>query len=331
VIVGSHLDSVPEGGWLDGCLGVFAGAQLLGEVAASPPTAATLAVVDWADEEGARFGHSLLGSSAVAGLLDVSEVAALRDTEGRALASVLAEHGVDLSGMHRARSRLEHAVAYLELHIEQGPTLEQQGRAMAPVSGALGIRRRRFEIQGQTAHAGAFPLELRRDASVVGAGILLAAREHGKRLGGRATVGEFSVHPGGPAIVPGRCSLVVDLRHEAADSLVELDEALLRSATTLASAEHCGFGEELLMTIEPVQFDRDLVRRAALIACGGEPLVSGALHDAVAIAQTGLPTAMLFVASKNGISHSRDEDTDDADLVAALSSFGTLAKALLAE
>ena len=175
VAVGSHLDSVPNGGWLDGALGVMAALEVL-RVAASDPPRHPLTLVDFADEEGARFGRSLFGSAAVAGTLDVSAVESLRDAEGDALRPVLAEHGVDLDRLGAATARREGVIAYLELHIEQGPVLESEGVAVAAVSGTAGLERHRLLFEGQASHAGTTPMAMRRDAA------LAAARD---RAGGR--------------------------------------------------------------------------------------------------------------------------------------------------
>ncbi len=164
VVLGSHLDCVPNGGWLDGALGVVAALEALRTIAADPePPDRSVALVDWADEEGARFGHSLLGSSAAAGLLDVPAVSALRDRDGIALPDVLAAHGVAVARMPDARASLDGVIAYLELHIEQGPVLERTGRPCAAVDGCLGVRRTLVTFTGEAGHAGATPMDGRRD------------------------------------------------------------------------------------------------------------------------------------------------------------------------
>ena len=153
--LGSHLDSVPGGGWLDGALGVMAALGVLRSWAAAgqrPPR--TLALVDWADEEGSRFGRSLFGSSAATGRLDPAQFATLADAHGRAATEVLAESGVDLANAVAARARLDRVGAYLELHIEQGPVLDGERLAAAAVEGCVGIERWRFRIRGRAAHAG---------------------------------------------------------------------------------------------------------------------------------------------------------------------------------
>ena len=195
VIVGSHLDSVPDGGWLDGTLGVVAALEVL-RALAGERRAVTVKLVDWADEEGARFGRSLLGSSACAGTLDPDAVRGLTDRDGVALPDALAAHGVDLDRAGEARERLAGAAAYLELHIEQGPVLERLGLPLGVVLGSFGVERHRLRFTGAHAHSGASPMDDRRDAFIAAARSALAFRDdaraacrrarHDRRRGGVA-------------------------------------------------------------------------------------------------------------------------------------------------
>src|SRR5690348_9024715 len=165
VLIGGHLDSVPNGGWLDGCLNVIAGAEVVRRVAEEGEPATTVRLVNWADEEGARFGRSLFGSSAAAGSMrDQDELRRLTDRDGIALPDALREHGVDLDRAAEARSQLEGAGAYLELHIEQGPVLESLDLPLGAVLGTFGVERSRIVWRGQAAHSGSTPMDQRRDA-----------------------------------------------------------------------------------------------------------------------------------------------------------------------
>ncbi len=216
--LGSHLDSVPRGGWLDGCLGVMAALGVLRAWAAAgeiPPR--PLLLVDWADEEGARFGRSLFGSSAAAGNLDPAELAAARDADGRPAAELLAENGVELERAPEARSRLRGVGAYLELHIEQGPVLESEGVSAAAVSGCVGIERWRFSFRGQTAHAGTTPMELRHDAGLAAAAAAQRVERVGLESAGVATTGRIEFEPGIATAVPGAAEILADLRHPETD------------------------------------------------------------------------------------------------------------------
>jgi hydantoinase/carbamoylase family amidase len=326
--VGSHLDSVPNGGWLDGALGVMGGLGVLRAWAGgdgNPPR--TLALVDWADEEGARFGRSLFGSSAAAGTLDPAELANARDAEGRRAGAVLAENSVDLDRVLGSRSRLERLDAYLELHIEQGPVLEAAGIRAAAVSGCVGVERLRFRITGRVSHAGTTPMDARRDAGLAAAAAALRVEEIAIGERGVATVGEMAFEPGIPTAVPGRASLVVDLRNRSAEALARMLESTRRAVAACAAERDCAVAEEPVWRIEPIAFDPDLVALAGQ-ACErvtgiAYELPSGALHDAASMAPH-VPTAMVFSPSLGGVSHAPEEDTSEEDLAAAIEAFGKL-------
>src|SRR5262245_24478817 len=218
VIVGSHLDSVPNGGWLDGALGVTAALEALRmHAAATPPV--TLMLVDWADEEGARFGRSLLGSSAAAGSLSIDAVRDLKDRQGVTLADALAENGIALERMAGARQQLAaiDAQAYLELHIEQGPVLESMQKPTGAVLGTFGVERHMLRFTGQAAHSGSTPIPMRRDAFLAAAETALECRQlalrHSKPGAGVVcTVGIVNVEPKIVTAVPGVCEISLDQR-----------------------------------------------------------------------------------------------------------------------
>ena len=326
--VGSHVDSVPNGGWLDGALGVMGALGVLRAWAggeARPPR--TLAFVDWADEEGARFGRSLFGSSAAAGTFDPAELASARDADGRRAPGVLAENGVELERVAESRSRLERLGGYLELHIEQGPVLEAEGIRAAAVSGCVGVERLRFEIRGRVSHAGTTPMDARHDAGLAAAATALRVEEIAVAEGGVGTVGEIGFEPGIPTAVPGRASMVVDLRNRGVDALGRMLEATREAVAACASKRGCQVAEEPVWSIQPIEFDPELVALARE-ACEGltgtaYELPSGALHDAASMAPH-LPTAMVFSPSIAGISHAPEEDTAEPDLKVAIEAFGDL-------
>jgi allantoate deiminase len=320
VAFGSHIDSVPNGGWLDGALGVMAGLEMLRAAAEAGRPRRTLKLVDFADEEGARFGRSLFGSSAVAGTLDPDALRELTDADGRAIGEVLAEHGVELDRAPEAASRREGLVAYLELHIEQGPILESEGIAVAAVTGTFGVERHRFTFVGQASHAGTTPMEMRRDAGLTAARTALAVEEIAREHGGVGTTGVFRLEPGIPTAVPGRAELVVDLRHAEAGPLSEMLKAVRDAAG--------GARDDLIWQIEPIPFDERLVAAALEAAGTGRKLPSGALHDAAEMARH-IPTAMMFTSSSNGLSHAPQEDTPEDHLTAAIAAFGRLAAGLV--
>ena len=332
VAVGSHVDSVPDGGWLDGALGVMAAVGVLRAHADAGDLARPLVLVDWADEEGARFGRSLFGSSAFSGTLDIEAVRGLRDSDGRSIAEVLAENGVDLDRVGESAKRREGVAAYLELHIEQGPRMEAAGLKAAAVSGCAGVERVRFTFRGQASHAGTTPMDLRRDAGLAAAEAMLAIARIPEAEGGVATTGELRLEPGIPTAIPGHATLSVDLRHPDAAALRRMLAGATEAAERAGEGRGCDVELAPLWRIEPIPFDAGLVA-AARDACAevtGEAaeLESGALHDAAEVARV-IPAAMMFTPSRGGISHAREEDTDEADLAVAIESFGLLASAVL--
>jgi hydantoinase/carbamoylase family amidase len=326
--VGSHVDSVPGGGWLDGALGAMAALGVLrawAESGMEPPR--DLIQIDFADEEGSRFGRSLFGSSALAGDLDPAEVDGLTDAEGRAIAKVLAENGVDLATAPRASQRLSGIGSYIELHIEQGPVLEAEGRSCSAVSGTAGVERHLLTFRGQASHAGTTPMDMRRDAGLAAAETAVAIEAIAREHGGVGTCGLITYEPGIITAVAGRTELSVDLRHPEAEPLADMLSETLAVAARIADERRCVFGGEPVWRIEPVAFDADLVAAAERVcaARGGRPeaIASGALHDAAEMARR-VPVAMIFCASRDGISHAREEDSSEEDLTVAIEAFGEL-------
>ena len=325
VVVGSHLDSVPAGGWLDGALGVLGGLEVLRTLAASPtPPQRSFALVDWADEEGARFSRSLFGSAAVVGTLDIEILRELKDRNGLALPDVVAEHGVSLDAIDGCRTRLDNVVAYLELHIEQGPILEHEGLGIGVVTGTYGIERERLVFSGQAAHAGTMPMGMRRDSLRAMSRFSLELAEIGTRHGGVTTVGSVSCWPGVVTAVAGTTTCTMDMRHISADSLGAMFTEAKAAAQAAAEAEGCTVEMEHIFRIPPMIFDAtlvDSVRRAVKAVEGHEfELPSGALHDASEMARV-VPTAMVFTSSIAGLSHTKEEDTPDEHLAMGLTAF----------
>jgi len=334
LIIGSHIDSVPDGGWLDGCLGVLSALEVLRGIVADGTPPLTVKLVDWADEEGARFGLSLLGSTAVAGSLDPEFVRALRDVDGVTAGEALAAHGVDVTGMSAAGSRLTQATGYIELHIEQGPVLETRGVPLGVVSGTYGTERWAARFVGQAAHSGSTPMDQRHDALSAASRLALEVRELARARGGVATVGRIDAEPGIPTAVAGVATALVDQRHVEADALRELHEDAEAASRSIAADERVEVGWSPLFRIAPIPFDPSLIESAAAIVADLQGvdvrLPSGPLHDAARMAEAGVPTVMLFVRSKRGLSHTREEDTDEADLALALSALERLVRDTLA-
>ena len=328
LIIGSHIDSVPNGGWLDGCLGVLSALEVLRVIAVAGKPPLTVKLVDWADEEGARFGLSLIGSTAAAGTLDPEFVGGLTDVDGVSAGEALAAHGIDVASMSGARSRLADAIGYIELHIEQGPVLEARDLPLGVVTGTYGTERWAVRFVGQAAHSGSTPMDQRRDALAAAARLLLEVRELARTRGGVATVGRIGAEPGIATAVAGVATAVVDQRHVEADVLRDVRERAEQASRSIAADEGVEVSWSPLFRIAPIPFDPSLIEAATAITAelqGTEMrLPSGPLHDAARVAEAGVPTVMLFVRSKRGLSHTREEDTDEADLALALSALERL-------
>jgi N-carbamoyl-L-amino-acid hydrolase len=312
LVVGSHLDSVPKGGWLDGALGVMAGLELLRSLADEGTPPVTVALVDWADEEGARFSRSLFGSAAVMGTLDIDILRGLVDKEGQRLVDVLPQHGVDIENLDGSRRRLENVKAYVELHIEQGPVLESMNRGICTVSGTKGIERERLIFRGQAAHAGTMPMPMRRDSFRAASRFALAVAEIGDRHDGVTTVGAVACKPGVVTAVAGETTITLDMRHIDADTLATMFAESRQAAAEAAAAEGCTVEFEHIFRIPPMPFHPALLdaARASVREVEGHDIVlpSGALHDASETARS-VPTVMIFSSSTNGLSHTKEEDT----------------------
>ena len=329
VLIGGHIDSVPNGGWLDGCLNVLAGLEVLRRVAAEGRPPVTLRLVDWADEEGARFGRSLFGSSACSGTLDPGDLESLRDRDGVPLPDALAAHGVDLRRATECEHQLGTAAAYLELHIEQGPVLESLGLPLGVVLGTVGVERHRIRFTGQSAHAGSTPMDRRRDAFGAAAKLGLEIREIATRNGGVSTVGSCVTRPGIVTAVVGECEITLDQRHLDADTLARMLAQAKDAGGQIASEEKVEVEWERIWQIHPIHFDRALVELAdesiREIAGASRRLPSGPLHDAAEVSRAGVPTVMLFVQSLRGLSHTKLEDTKPEHLELSVRALDRLA------
>jgi N-carbamoyl-L-amino-acid hydrolase len=337
VVLGGHIDSVPNGGWLDGCLNVLAGVEVVRRLAEDGTPPLTVRLVDWADEEGARFGRSLFGSSAASGsMTDQDEIRERRDTEGIRWEDALREHGVDLDRATDARRQLEGTAAYLELHIEQGPVLESLDLPLGAVLGTFGVERHRITWRGQAAHAGSTPMDQRRDALAGAAKLALALREIAGRVGDGAvmTSGGVVTRPGIVTSVVETAEQLLDIRHLDAGKLAELYRSARESSERFAGEERLDVEWERIWEIEPILFHPDLVEfadEAIREVCGqSHRLPSGPLHDAAEPARIGIPTVMLFVQSLRGLSHTKLEDTKPEHLELSVQALDRLAEKTLA-
>ncbi|MCU1337195.1 MAG: amidase, hydantoinase/carbamoylase family [Bryobacterales bacterium] len=332
LILGSHLDSVPNGGWLDGCLGVMTALETLrGFVRAHngrPPV--TIRLVDWADEEGARFGRSLLGSSAFAGTDTIDSDRGRTDKDGVRLEDALRRCGVEIDRFPEARREQAHAAAYLELHIEQGPVLEGLGLPLGAVLGTKGVERHAVSFHGQEAHSGSTPMAVRRDALAAAAKLALEIRTiAGKHPDAVSTMGSVKTFPGIVTAVVGRCEATLDQRDLDAAILSGMYNEARQASERFAQEERCTVEWSRIWNIEPVPFHPalvDLCEQAVKETAGVvHRLPSGPLHDAAEVARAGIPTVMMFVQSLRGISHNKIEDTKEEHLEMAVQAFGKLA------
>lgn len=333
LVLGSHLDSVPNGGWLDGCLGVLAGFEVLKHLAEKysgrPPC--TIKLVDWADEEGARFGRSLFGSSAFAGTQTIEADRKRADRDGTPLEAALAACGVLVDQVGEAAVERKNLAAYLELHIEQGPILERLGKPLGVVLGTKGVERWAITFHGQEAHSGSTPMEVRRDALAACAKLALEirpiARKHPNSV---ATMGSVKTFPGIVTSVVGRCEATLDMRDLDADVLASMLREAREASERFAAEERCTVEWSKIWSIEPIPFHPELIalcEKVILETAGlSERLPSGPLHDAAEVARLGIPTVMMFVQSLNGLSHNRAEDTKREHLEQAVIAMDRLAE-----
>jgi len=332
LLIGGHIDSVPNGGWLDGCLNVMAGVEVLRRLAAEGPPALTVRLVNWADEEGARFGRSLFGSSAAAGsMADQGELRQRHDASGIALPDALREHGVDLDAAIAARSQLDGAAAYLELHIEQGPVLEALGLPLGVVLGTFGVERHLVTWRGQAAHAGSTPMDRRRDALAGAAKLALEIRPIAAEVGEGAvcTSGGVVCRPGIVTSVVETAEQLLDQRHLDAAKLERLLALAREASERFAHEEDLEVSWERIWSIEPILFDPRLIELAdeavREVAGTSHRLPSGPLHDAAEVSRAGVPTVMLFVQSLRGLSHTKLEDTREEHLELSVQALDRLA------
>jgi hydantoinase/carbamoylase family amidase len=336
LLIGGHIDSVPNGGWLDGCLNVLAGLEVLRRIAAQGTPPVTVRLVDWADEEGARFGRSLVGSSAASGTMDPEELMELRDREGTLLPDALAAFGVDLRTAKLAGRQLANAAAYLELHIEQGPVLESMGLPMGVVLGTFGVERNRIIWRGQAAHSGSTPMDKRKDALAGAAKLALYIRDIAREVGDGAvcTSGGVVCRPGIVTSVVETAEQLLDQRHLDSERLARMLAMAQEASRRFAEEERIAVDWEPLWRIDPIPFHPELIEladQAIVETCGASHrLPSGPLHDAAEVARAGVPTIMLFVQSLRGISHNKIEDTLEEHIELSVKTLDRLADKAMA-
>jgi beta-ureidopropionase / N-carbamoyl-L-amino-acid hydrolase len=332
LLIGGHLDSVPNGGWLDGSLNVLAGLAVLRRIATEfhgkPPI--TIRLVDWADEEGARFGRSLLGSSAFAGTHSIKADRVRTDKDDIKLEDALRRCKVDIDKFPEAQKEQQNAAAYLELHIEQGPVLERMGLPLGVVLGTKGVERHIITFHGQEAHSGSTPMNVRRDALAPAAKLALEIRNIAKKhQDAVCTMGSVKTFPGIVTAVVGRCEVTLDQRDLDAKILAQMYREAQEVSERFAAEESCTVNWSRLWSIEPVPFHSHLLdlceQSIREISGTSHRMPSGPLHDAAEVSRAGIPTVMMFVQSLNGISHNKIEDTKEDHLEMSVAALDRLA------
>jgi beta-ureidopropionase / N-carbamoyl-L-amino-acid hydrolase len=332
LVLGSHLDSVPNGGWLDGALGFLAGfavlRRIIEETGGHPPV--TVRLVDWADEEGARFGRSLFGSSAFAGTASIATDRSRTDGNGVRLEDALKRCGIDIDSIGEATSERKDAAAYLELHIEQGPVLERLALPLAVVLGTKGVERHSVTFRGEEAHSGSTPMAARRDALAPAAKLALEIRDiAAQHPDSVCTIGSVKTFPGIVTAVVGRCETTLDQRDLDAKVLANMLKEAREASERFAVEENCTVEWSRIWNIEPVPFHPALIELCEQaieeVAALSHRMPSGPLHDAAEVARAGIPTVMLFVQSLRGISHNRIEDTKEDHIMLAVQALDRLA------
>jgi hydantoinase/carbamoylase family amidase len=332
LLIGGHIDSVPNGGWLDGCLNLLAGVEILRRIneqyRGKPPV--TVRLVDWADEEGARFGKSLFGSSACSGNLDLDEARGLVDKDGVRLPDALRKVNIDLERAKESSAELKNAAAYIELHIEQGPVLLDLDLPLGAVLGTFGVERHAITFHGQAAHSGSTPMNVRKDAFLAAAKMSPEIYRIAAKHGGVCTIGSCTTKPGIVTSVVEECRIALDQRHLDAVALSGMLRDAKQASEKFALEGNIGVAWDRIWQIEPVLFDRrliDLCAEAIDQTCGKlHRLPSGPLHDAAEVARVGVPTVMMFVQSLHGISHNKIEDTKEEHLELCVTAFDKLAE-----
>jgi len=337
LILGSHLDCVPNGGWLDGALGVLSALDVLSRIAkrynGKPPV--TIRLVDWADEEGARFGRSLFGSSAFAGTHTIEADRKRTDKDGITLEAAVARCGVNIDKIGDAQQERKNAAAYLELHIEQGPVLEGLGLPLGVVLGTKGVERHAITFHGQEAHSGSTPMAVRRDALAAAAKLALEIRPIAMRHPDAVcTMGSVKTFPGIVTAVVGRCEATLDQRDLDAGVLATMYKDAQDASRRFAEEEGCTVEWSRIWNIEPLPFHPELIEfcDAAILETVGTVyrLPSAPLHDAAEVSRVGIPTVMMFVQSLQGISHNKIEDTKLEHLQLAVDALDRLAEKTIA-
>lgn len=318
IVVGSHLDTVPRGGNFDGVAGIAAALEVGRVLQADTVLEHPFRVAVFAGEEGARFGVPCIGSRICTGAFRKSTLESLTDDEGRTVVECAVEVGLHPHAVEKARWPSDYVAAYLELHIEQGSTLENRSRQIGIVDSIAGSTRLHITFRGRTDHSGATPMALRRDALVAAAELILdVERQASAHPTSVATVGKMHVEPGSLTTVPGEASVGLDIRDIDSDAQRELAERLIDEAVRVAGRRRLQVAVQLLSDQSPVLLHKPIRERlshaATMLGVSFCVMPSGAGHDAAYIADIA-PAGMVFVPSRGGVSHAPEEWSDADDI-----------------
>lgn len=319
VLAGSHLDTVLNGGRYDGSVGVLAALECLRRIKEEKiPLNKTLEMVSFTDEEGNLVGD-FLGSRAFTGQLQTAELKTARTQFGQPLGEILQKAGLSVDSLARAAGQRPELVAFLEIHIEQGPVLEEEGVSIGLVSSIAGKRYYQATFIGRSGHAGTTPLELRQDAFIALSDFALRATQlvARKYYGNTITIGRVLLRPGSFSIIPGEADFTLDLRSQEPDSLVAMEEEVLGLASEVASTRGLSFYHRLVDRTEPVKIGGEMLDRLKALCqefrYEYRLLPSGAGHDAQILSAV-CPVAMIFIPSVEGLSHTPEEAINPEDL-----------------
>jgi len=321
VLTGSHLDTVPEGGKFDGVVGVVGGLAAIKQIQGMGSLRHTIELIVFIGEESSRFGFATLGSKAMAGLADTHAWSKGRDKNGITFPQVMSQHDLDIQEVGKAARSSEQIKAFVELHIEQGQLLEKAGNTIGIVKSIAAPTRLKITVEGVAAHSGSTPMAERHDALVSAAMIILAIQEIGLDQSGRgtvATVGNLTVHPGSINVVPGLVEMLVDVRGVNQESMIECLQDIKDAISTIAEQQDTVVAIAMISAEKPVEMHleiSELIEKSCIsLGASYQMIHSGSGHDAMNMSRL-VPTGMIFVPSKNGISHNPDEYTAYDDIM----------------
>jgi len=324
VLTGSHLDTVPEGGKFDGVVGVVGGLAAIRRIQGMGVLNHTVELIVFVGEESSRFGFATLGSKAMVGLADTHAWSKAKDQNGVSFQQVMAQHNLNIQQIGAAARSSEQIKAFVELHIEQGQVLEKSGNTIGIVKTIAAPTRLKITVEGIAAHSGSTPMEERCDALVSAAMIILAIQEIALQQAGRgtvATVGALKVYPGSINVVPGLVEMWVDLRGVNQESIVECLQVIKDAISNITEEQDTVVAIEMISSEKPVEMNPEiskLIQKSCTdIGAPYQVIHSRAGHDAMNMSKLA-PTGMIFVPSKEGISHNPDEYTGYDDIMTGI-------------